>query len=111
MKKNISKYTESDYDSRFPYDFKNDKIIIKELLKKAKVVANSNILDVGCGEGVYTNFIANEGMSVIGIDLSKKLLEIGKNSYKNINFIGSDVFNLPFKNNYYKNYEKQITYF
>ncbi len=63
-----------------------------KLLKKHDL-----ILDVGCGFGRDSKFFYENGLKVIGIDLSEGLLKIAKKSYPKINFIKADIRNLPFK--------------
>lgn len=41
-------------------------------------VAGKKVLDVGCGEGLYTRMLAAKGASVTGIDGSTSLIEIAK---------------------------------
>jgi ubiquinone/menaquinone biosynthesis C-methylase UbiE len=71
--------------------------LIKELEKTP-----TEILDVGCGTG----YLANEmkrlypNANVIGIDISKKALSIGKTEYKQITFMEVDAEKiLPFFDN------------
>lgn len=39
---------------------------------------NSNILDVGCGGGQDSKFLAKNGCSVLGIDISKEMIRLAK---------------------------------
>lgn len=47
-------------------------IFIKEL------AAGARVLDVGCGSGVKSKYLIEQGFKVTGIDISDKLLEIAK---------------------------------
>lgn len=55
-------------------------------------------LDIGCGTGNYTAFMAEQGFSeVIGVDFSSRAISIAKklgSHYKNIQFIVGDVTKL-----------------
>lgn len=64
------------------------------LLKK-----NSKILDLGCGEGDKTTYIACKGFKVVGVDSSKTAVKNAKKNFKNIIFLVRDVTNtrLPSK--------------
>lgn len=54
-------------------------------------------LDVGCGAGTYTRFIAEQGVSVIGVDYSMPtVIKARTRSRTDIKFVVSDVRNLPF---------------
>ncbi len=59
----------------------------------------TTVLDAGCGEGYYTNSIANAGFRVIGVDLSKRGVRAAAKSAKregsNASFAVAGVFDLP----------------
>lgn len=70
---------------------------IRTLLSKSKP---ASVLDVGCGEGVFTTIAADtsNGVYVVGGDLSKSTLlraKVGTRE-KNVDLIVCDVENLPF---------------
>src|SRR5205809_816957 len=64
--------------------------------------AGSQVLDVGCGHGRHARPLALTGQSVVGIDLSRKLLSIGKKAtsssqdFRSIEWVGADATALPF---------------
>lgn len=64
----------------------------------AKFNKTTHILDVGCGAGFLTNFLALQGHDVTGIDLSESSLEIAKKHDRtsNVNYIQSSADRLPF---------------
>lgn len=64
-------------------------LIEKEILKPCRA------LDVGCGTGNYSIYLAKNGFEVTGIDISKKAIAIAKTKAKNTQFIASDVFSFP----------------
>ena len=53
--------------------------------------SNSDIIDFGCGPGLYTNRFAEKGINVTGIDFSKRSIEYAKqialNSDLNVTYI------------------------
>lgn len=49
--------------------------------------SKSLVLDVGCGCGVKSKYLAERGMEVIGIDFSEKLVEIAKREFPGSDFI------------------------
>jgi ubiquinone/menaquinone biosynthesis C-methylase UbiE len=57
------------------------------------------ILDVGCGPGRDTQFLKQRGYEVIGIDMSKGLLESARQRYHDIEFNYMDVRKLEFDKN------------
>lgn len=56
------------------------------------------ILDVGCGAGFLTNYLASHGELVTGVDLSKESLEVAKkhDTSKTVNYIHANATKLPF---------------
>ncbi len=48
--------------------------------------ANSEIIDFGCGPGLYTSRFAEKGIQVTGIDFSKRSIEYAKQAALNDNF-------------------------
>lgn len=62
------------------------KRIISELVGFNSV---GTVLDVGCGEGTYTSFLKDEFTkdgTVIGIDISKEMIDLAKADYPGIDF-------------------------
>jgi 2-polyprenyl-3-methyl-5-hydroxy-6-metoxy-1,4-benzoquinol methylase len=49
------------------------------------------ILDVGCAGGIKTKFFVNQGFSVVGIDLSDKMIKIAKEMVPNGKFFVKDI--------------------
>ena len=65
----------------------------KELLNK-----DSNILDVGCGNGKNCVYLTQQGYKLTGIDISDYQINIAKESNKrNIIFDVGDMTNLPYE--------------
>ncbi len=58
------------------------------------VPKNSTILDLGCGAGIKTKYIASKGFPVTGIDFSEKMIEIGKKSAPQLTFEVYDVYEI-----------------
>lgn len=62
---------------------------------------NSNVLDLGCGNGRNSISLAKEGMNVIGLDFSLGLLKIAKNKMEwkevlnHVYLIQGDIASLP----------------
>jgi 2-polyprenyl-6-hydroxyphenyl methylase/3-demethylubiquinone-9 3-methyltransferase len=60
---------------------------------------NISVLDIGCGGGFLTNFLASS-YQVTGIDLSKESLAIAKKQdpTQSVQYLFADATDLPFKN-------------
>jgi cyclopropane-fatty-acyl-phospholipid synthase len=64
------------------------------------------MLDVGCGSGYLDILLAQKtGFHIIGVDISKNALQLGKKMVEDagfehrISFVRGDVFNLSFRDN------------
>ena len=57
----------------------------------------STMLDIGCGTGISTKIIMDNGFSVIGMDISFPMVEIAKR--KGLNVLVGDFRFLPFRDN------------
>ncbi|QQX78508.1 23S rRNA (guanine(745)-N(1))-methyltransferase [Shewanella sp. KX20019] len=67
----------------------------------AKIYANDAKygLDIGCGEGYYSNRLAHElgdGFNFFGLDISKSALKYAAKRYPNIAFSVASAFDMPF---------------
>ncbi|GMQ64861.1 class I SAM-dependent methyltransferase [Vallitalea sp. AN17-2] len=70
--------------------------ILKQLGKN-----DGEILDLGCGPGLYTEKLAKKGYTVTGVDFSENSIEYAKNRAKqdnlDVNYICKDYLDLDFK--------------
>ena len=91
------------YDSWFEtpvgqYVKKYESAVLLELLNPQ---VGEQILDVGCGTGVFTQTILDRGATVTGMDLSVPMVTKGSYLLRNMSFSGicGDMCALPFKDN------------
>ena len=61
-----------------------------------KLKKGSCILDVGCGPGQFVKYMMSKGFNVIGVDYSKKMLEIAREKVPNGDFRFMDIRTLDF---------------
>ena len=95
-----SKQASSVYDEiAKPYakEFSKPSEYIEEFL--ALLPKNSKILDVGCGVGVDAGFMTSKGFEIIGLDLSKEMLNIARQKFPQIDFRQQDIRELDFPPN------------
>jgi len=74
-------------------------VLIPLRQKVAKMVnpKNKKVLDVACGTGSQSIALARRNFEVVGIDLSKQMLDIAKKKQRtDINFIQADATAIPF---------------
>ena len=71
---------------------------IEERLKKHNL-DNGSVLDVGCGAGLATNWLADLGFDVTGVDISDGALKEAKkrDKTKTVKYIKADALSLPFE--------------
>ncbi|MFX1532227.1 MAG: class I SAM-dependent methyltransferase [Promethearchaeota archaeon] len=69
----------SDYDLESESFFRKANLEFKEKIGKVK---NKKVLDIGCGIGLLSFYLARRGANVIGIDLSKNIINFCKNEAK-----------------------------
>ncbi|WP_181773924.1 class I SAM-dependent DNA methyltransferase [Amycolatopsis pittospori] len=78
-----------DYATRVGRLFGQEPIGRSMLAAFAELVRGS-VLDVGCGPGHVTAHLASLGLSVSGVDLSPKMIEIARHQYPDLRFdVGS----------------------
>jgi ubiquinone/menaquinone biosynthesis C-methylase UbiE len=70
--------------------------LIETCSRLAELKPGARIADLGCGSGVFTDLLRQQGYVPIGLDISPKLIELGKAKYPNVEFIEGDVEHLPF---------------
>lgn len=71
-----------------------DKQIIEHFLDM--VAHNSFLLDIGCGPGHYARFFSENGLNVVGIDLSQGMLMEACQHWRNDHLAQMDMWNLGF---------------
>ncbi len=63
-------YKDKDYAGEVDY--------IEKLITQFSTDTIESILDLGCGTGTHANLLSQKGYSVVGIDRSKKMIDIAK---------------------------------
>jgi malonyl-CoA O-methyltransferase len=67
-------------------------------------VANSAVLDAGCGSGLFFSHIAAQANIMVGVDTSRKLLHKAKqqaSTLRNVFVLQADADHLPFQNGFF----------
>lgn len=80
-----------------------DKEINPQLAEWIAKTKPSNILDIGCGQGICSDKLGNKNVQYIGIDPSPTLIARAKELYKtkNTEFIVGNAYNLPLEQSYF----------
>ncbi len=88
------------------YQHRNEqeaRIFLDKLCTKVPLQKNTKILDVPCGRGRHSAYLAQNGYHVTGIDLSPESIAYAKENYKdlpNLEFFLHDM-RVPFREGYY----------
>lgn len=74
-----------------------------EPLKNSNLLKDKTVLEVGCGNGRHTYYAAKIAKEIISVDLSRAVDVAFYNNrdIDNVSFIQSDIYNLPFRENYF----------
>ncbi|MEF8832304.1 MAG: methyltransferase domain-containing protein, partial [Candidatus Thermoplasmatota archaeon] len=77
------KKTESEGDRKFQ----------KKMLDRTLsfLPSNPRIIDLGCGDGRDTQYLQEKGADVVGIDLSKSMIDLARKKYPECTFLQSDM--------------------
>lgn len=73
-------------------------------LKNLNINRSTRILDVGCGIGLLFSQVAAKAQTVVGVDVSSKLLLQAKGyarKFPNVNLVQADADYLPFISNFF----------
>ena len=70
--------------------------LIETIIRLGRFERHARVADLGCGSGVFTDLLQRQGVNCVGLDLSPKLLEIGRQKYPGVEFVEGDVEYLPF---------------
>ncbi len=94
-----SAYISGDYKNHWHYSNPSQELAT---LLAVGIVRKGPVLDLGCGAGVETMFLAENGFRASGIDVSDKAIELAMSSAKRrrlrIDFRTGTVFDLPYHN-------------
>lgn len=93
-----SRFTE-DFEERQSHVVGNEVLLLahEELLKEANL---GNVLELGCGTGLYTETLHKVSKSVLATDFSDEMIAFAKQkreSLENVTFQKADALNLQFK--------------
>lgn len=73
----------------------NEKLI-DAFVRLSGLGADARVADLGCGSGVFTELLRRRGYSAVGIDISPKLVAVGRAKYPGLELLEGDAENLPF---------------
>ncbi len=69
--------------------------VVSHLLRALHVPASSRCLDVACGTGNYTTALADAGLSMVGVDVSRQMLTSARAKAVGLRWVQADAAALP----------------
>jgi|SRR5579871_764771 len=70
--------------------------LISTCMRLAGLKPGARVADLGCGSGVFTDLLSKQGYQATGLDISPKLIALGRAKYPTVEFHEGDVEHLPF---------------
>lgn len=73
--------------------------VYKKIINKSRISAESHVLDIGCGSGLFIKLADATGATITGIDVSEELLKIARERNPAVTLLNQDMELLPFSEN------------
>src|SRR6266851_833012 len=70
--------------------------LVDAFVRLSGLKPGARVADLGCGSGAFTHLLRRAGYDCVGLDISAKLVELGRRKYPDIEFLEGDVEQLPF---------------
>lgn len=67
-------------------DTYHDKVVHPNLLRMLGALKGKQVLDLACGQGIFSRLMADQGAHVVGVDLGKELIELAEKKNKDYKF-------------------------
>jgi SAM-dependent methyltransferase len=72
--------------------------LVNAFVRLSGLPRGSRVADLGCGSRLFTELLRREGYESIGLDISPKLVTLGRTKFPGLELLEGDVENLPFDN-------------
>ena len=73
-------------------DFKEEiRALYKAILLQVLQSESQQVIDIGCGQGEFCNILELNGVKTLGVDLSKKQIELAKLNFPELEFKAIDI--------------------
>ena len=84
----------SDYEKFRKDESEFHRVKYEKIFKVIKKDSNWKVLELGCGTGTYTRFLADDFKSVTAIDIDKEFLNYASAKVHGVNFVHSSVLDI-----------------
>jgi SAM-dependent methyltransferase len=71
--------------------------LVEAFARLSSLPRGARVADLGCGSGVFTELLRRQGYQSTGVDISPKLVALGRRKYPGLELIEGDAENLPFE--------------
>lgn len=71
--------------------------LITAFMQLSGLPPGARVADLGCGSGVFTELLRRRGYQSVGLDISPKLVALGRRKYPGLELVEGDAENLPFE--------------
>lgn len=92
----VNDFNRRNFEGFNPFNLQSYKFSMTLVKDKCK---NKNVLDYGCGNGIHSLWLEKYAKEVIGIDLSRKSLEVARKRTKKGKFLLMDCEEMDFEDN------------
>src|SRR5579862_1302310 len=72
--------------------------LISAFVRLSSLPHGARVADLGCGSGVFTELLRRAGYAGVGLDISTKLVALGRSKYPGLDLLEGDAENLPLGN-------------
>src|SRR5262245_58472364 len=70
--------------------------IVAAFVELTELKPAARVADLGCGSGTFSALLARAGYDCFGLDISARLLAVGRRKHPGIGFTAGDIEQLPF---------------
>jgi SAM-dependent methyltransferase len=70
--------------------------LINAVIRLSGLQSGARVADLGCGSGAFTDELRKAGYLAVGVDISPKLIAVGRAKYPGLELTEGDVEDLPF---------------